>query len=253
MPARRTAGVLARLRGAPAAPAKRPAAVDLSPPAYRDRHPGRTALVLGTGPSMAEHAADVRAVAERHDCLTLGSNDITRHLVPDYHGFCNRKGLGTYGSTIDPRSKVLVGAYITDHTVRNAWAGPYERMPYVNDHEAPFAIDGDGVVLTSCRTTTIFLAGVALVMGATRILFAGTDGFGAAAEGDGPMYGAEPPASYAAMQAGMGADYFHGLDAYQARFFDEIAAWMTARGLPAPEILTPTTYRSHQGDLGAWL
>jgi hypothetical protein len=216
---------------------------ELRRPPYAGRHDGRTALVLGNGPSLAEHGDVLKDLIAAEDALVLGANHITPFVHPDYHAFTNRKRFVRYAETIDSeRSRVLLSPYLPLDLIAAHYSGPYEELAYVADNEAAFDVE-DGVIQASCRTVSVLLIGVAAVMGARRILVAGVDGFAGAlaggAAGEQPLYHAQT--DVLKKEAAQYAE----LDVYTRRFLSEIRDWLVEHGREPFAIVTPTAYADH--------
>ena len=216
----------------------------LRPPAYAGRHDGRTALVLGNGPSLHAHREPLERLIGDLDPLVLGANHITPFRAPDYHAFTNRKRFARYAETIDSaRSRVLLSPYLPPDLVASHLQGPYEQLAYVADNEASFDIH-DGVIQASCRTVSVLLIGVAVVMGAARILVAGLDGFAGALAGGATASDALYHAETDVLK--QEREQYAELDRYTRRFLDEIQAHLAAAGREPFAIVTPTTYSEHE-------
>jgi hypothetical protein len=216
---------------------------ELRRPAYAGRHEGRTALVLGNGPSLSSHGDALKNLIAAEEALVLGANHITPFVHPDYHAFTNRKRFIRYAETIDgERSRVLLSPYLPLDLVTAHYSGPYEELAYVADNDAAFDVE-DGVIQASCRTVSVLLIGVAAVMGARRILVAGVDGFADALAGG---TAAEQPLYHAQTDVlKQEAVQYSELDVYTRRFLAEIRDWLVAHGREPFAIVTPTAYADH--------
>ena len=142
---------------------------------YANRHRGRDFLVLANGPSLPTYAEQVREFMQRYDPIVLGANYLGGLFVPHYHAFNNKRRFIDYVGQVDPQSTLLLGAnmgqgFIREHTDRD-----FEWLAFRNQL-TDFEIV-DGVVASSCRTISVLLCGVAIVMGADRIFVAGMDGY----------------------------------------------------------------------------
>jgi len=142
---------------------------------YANRHQGRDFLVLANGPSLRTHAEQIRELIQRYDPVVLGANYLGRLFAPHYHAFNNKRRLIDYVGQVDPRSNLLLGsnldeAFIQEHTTRS-----FERLMFLNQL-ADFDIV-NGVITSKCRTISVLLCGVAIVMGARRIFVVGIDGY----------------------------------------------------------------------------
>jgi 4-hydroxy 2-oxovalerate aldolase len=142
---------------------------------YVNRHAGRDFLVLSNGPTLKDYKPKIDQFIAQHDPIILGANFIGGLFEPHYHAFNNKRRFSEYIETVKPGSKLLLGEYIPDDMIREYVDKPYERFFY-NDEFADFGIE-DGVITANCRTISILLLGVAIVMGARRIFSVGMDGY----------------------------------------------------------------------------
>lgn len=234
---------LSRLAGRRGASSKAWTA-DLHPPAYAARHHGATALVLGAGPSLRGCASQLHDFIARERPIVLGPNNITPFVNPDYHAFTNKKAWTEYASTIDSRrSRVLVGPAFPESYVRAQYDGPFERIMYRPENEARFEIE-DGIVQAGCRTSSVLLIGVAIVMGASRVYVAGLDGYGILTRnsaGFDPDSARFTPTRVWETRP----DEYERIDAYQQRFLGEIQQYLSRERREPFRIITPTTYSDH--------
>jgi 4-hydroxy 2-oxovalerate aldolase len=144
---------------------------------YKDRHAGRPFLVLGNGPSLSTHQEKIRTFIERYDPVVLGANFLGDLFTPDYHAFSSFKRFVKYAGNVDSTSQLLIGENIETERIREYTALPYETIFFKDVLNAPFGIDDHGVIQTNCRTVSVLLLGVAIVMGAESVFAAGLDGY----------------------------------------------------------------------------
>jgi len=160
--------------GHAAAAAERPE--EPAPPVpYAGRHRGRDILVLANGPSLRTHREAIAEFIRRYEPVVLGANYLAGLFVPDYHAFVNLPRFTAYHQTVDPASRLLVGANILGQVRSDRLPADYEVLRFL-DRDADFSLCA-GVIGANCRSVSVLLAGVALVMGAGRIFVAGMDGY----------------------------------------------------------------------------
>jgi len=226
---------------------------ELTRPTYADRHQDQTFLVFGTGPSLVQRSDDIHNFIERYQPVTIGPNTIAEFISPDYHVFSSRHRLIDYGNTIDrSKSRVLISPYIPLPLIRRAYDGEFEYLMYRNDNETDFDIV-DGIIQASCKSVTILSIGIAIVMGAKRVMVAGTDGFGGLAQSGQRLH--YNTASQPKHAPGTGAFFQHYETAhrYHIRFLAQIRDYMISIGLEPFKIITPTEFREHYCDLSSYL
>jgi len=221
-------------------------------PTYLSRHPGTTFLVLGNGPSLRTFGSEIYRFIEKYHPIVMGANNITGFVYPDYHAFTNRKHFTRYAHTIDAsKSKVLLGASLPEWIIHKHYRGSYERIMYVNDHNESFDIH-DGIIMTSCRTVSVLLIGVALVMGGERVFVAGLDGYGLLLSKGRDIYHYQGERDFGSDVTKKDA-YLMEVESKCSRFLDEISHYMNKHGIEPLRVVTPTAYSDHYQDIRHYL
>lgn len=143
---------------------------------YVNRHKGKDFLVLANGPSLEKYKDQINAFVEKYDPIILGANFLNGLFVPHYHAFNNKKRFTMYVDTVDPASKLLIGENIPQEMIDEYISMDYETLYFKNVLDSNFNII-NGKIQSNCRTISVLLLGVAIVMGANRIFVAGMDGY----------------------------------------------------------------------------
>jgi len=143
---------------------------------YKDKHAGKDFLVLANGPSLKEHKKEINEFVKKYNPVIMGVNYLGGLFKPNYHGFSNKKRFINYVDQVDKGSSLLLSTnfekdFISEYTERN-----YERIIHLNRISNNFEIK-DGVITSNCRTISILMIAVAIIMGAKRIFIAGMDGY----------------------------------------------------------------------------
>jgi len=160
--------------GSPGAPPPPPTHTVSVP--YADRHKGKDFLILGNGPSLKDCQSHIQEFITAYDPVILGANNLAGLFQPHYHAFNNKKRFFSYISTVHPVSKLLIGENIPPDMIQESVHREYETLYFRDLLDADFDIH-QGVIQTSCRTISVLLIGVAIVMGAGRVFIAGMDGY----------------------------------------------------------------------------
>jgi hypothetical protein len=214
-------------------------------PSYLDRHKGCTALIVATGPSLKEYWGQVDELRRKYDAVTLGANHVTEFLYPAYHCFTNRKRYIEFAETIElNNSRVLLGPHLPKQLIEKHYCGPYETLMYVNDHDRRFDIK-DGIIQASCRTVGVLLIGVAIVMGAERVLVAGMDGYKRLLREGSPIHHYGDDNSLTDEKQTEEEERLLSSERLNARFMAEIVEYLQAKGRKPFKIVTPTVYQDH--------
>ncbi|MFA6078173.1 MAG: aldolase catalytic domain-containing protein [Candidatus Omnitrophota bacterium] len=146
------------------------------PAAYQDRHKDRDFLILGNGPSLKACEQDIKSFIDKYDPIVMGANYLGGLFVPDYHAFSNKKRFINYVDAVSKDSKLLLSTSFDDDFIKEHTSRPFEWLAHLSNASTDFDIK-KGIITSNCRTVSILMAGVAIVMGARRIFIAGMDGY----------------------------------------------------------------------------
>ncbi|GFM35032.1 hypothetical protein [Desulfovibrio subterraneus] len=202
-------------------------------PPYQDRHAGKDILILANGPSLKEKQEEIRQFIKLHKPIVLGANNLGGLFVPDYHAFNNAKRFVSHIETVHPDSSLLLGINLPGDLIDDYLDRPYEPLVFNDILDADFDI-ANGMISSNCRTISVLLAGVAVVMGARRIFIAGMDGY---LNSDTTLHYDERFDTHE-----------HALNIerhrWNERFLHQIDAWLTRRQHEGLHIITPTGHSS---------
>lgn len=214
------------------------------PVTYENAHEGRDFLVLANGPTLSSHAEEVRAFIDQYEPVVLGANHLGGLFVPHYHAFNNTRRLIEYLDEVQPDSTLLLGSNFEETLIREHTGRSFDWLVFDNGL-GPFDIV-DGVITASCRTISVLLCGVALVMGARRIFIAGMDGYlGLDTSGQVHFYNEADETSSAEVELEK-----HRL-CYQ--YLGQINDYAEAHGKEGLHILTPTGYAAYYTGVRSYL
>ena len=143
---------------------------------YVSRYPRRDFLVLANGPNLKKYQKAIQQFIDKYQPVVLGANLLNRLFVPHYHAFNNKRRFMDYVGTVASESKLLLGQYFSQEFIREYTTRDYEIIYYEDTLANPFDIK-DGIISSNCRTISVLLSAVALVMGAKRVFIAGMDGY----------------------------------------------------------------------------
>lgn len=143
---------------------------------YANRYQDREFLVLANGPTLKQQKAKIDRFIDIYNPVILGANFLSDLFKPHYHAFNNKKRFVSYVNTVSPNSKLLIGINIPEEMINDYVQRNYERLVFRDILDADFDIQ-DNMVMSNCRTISVLLIGVAIVMGANRVFVAGMDGY----------------------------------------------------------------------------
>jgi len=144
-------------------------------PDYVNRHKDCDFLILANGPNLKKYKKEIDIFIEKYKPIILGANFINGLFIPDYHAFNNKRRFQNYISTASKRSKLLLSNHFSEDLIKKYTERDYEKLCFSNTL-TDFDIK-DGAILSSCKTISVLLLGVAIVMGAKRIFSVGLDGY----------------------------------------------------------------------------
>ncbi len=203
---------------------------------YVNRHKGREFLVLANGPTLGEYKEKIDKFIAKYDPVILGANYLGRLFKPHYHAFSNKIRFSEYVDLVAPESKLLIGQYIPEEMIREHVSREYELLYYRDILNADFDIV-DGAIQASCRTISVLLLGVAIVMGAKRVFVVGMDGYTGLDSQDGHLFYKE--------EIDM-AEKEMVIERHRwcQRFIEQIDAYLSLAGGEGVHLLTPTSYKA---------
>ncbi len=144
-------------------------------PEYINRHKGRDFIILANGPSLKRFKVEIDLFIQKYNPIVLGANFLSNLFIPDYHAFNNKRRFQDYISTVNSKSKLLLSIHFPPKFIAKYTLEKYESLFFSNTL-TNFGIK-EGIILSNCKTISVLLLGVAIVMGAKRVFAAGLDGY----------------------------------------------------------------------------
>ena len=141
-----------------------------------------------------------------------------------------------YIDSVAPESKLILGQYMPDELVREYTDRDFEKIYYRDVINSDFGIN-NGVITTNCRTISVLLLGVAIVMGAKRIFCAGMDGY----MGEDSMRNLH---FYNEEDGNPDKKMIIEIHRWCGMFIKQIDGYLSDNGMEGVHILTPTSYKS---------
>ncbi|MFC1646296.1 aldolase catalytic domain-containing protein [Candidatus Omnitrophota bacterium] len=201
---------------------------------YLDRHKGKPFLVLGNGPTLAHYHKQIRNFVSKYKPIVLGSNYLGGLFDVDYHAFCNKRRFFDYIDTVSDKSTLMISQYISKKMVREYTDKPYEVINYVDTLNKDFHIV-DGIIQCNCRSVSVLLMGIAIIMGADKIFAAGMDGYlNIAADGE--------PFFYKEHDRIEDREILIETHRWNNKFITQISDYLIESGKEEVHIITPTSY-----------
>ncbi|MFC2025029.1 aldolase catalytic domain-containing protein [Chloroflexota bacterium] len=203
---------------------------------YVNRHQERDFLVLANGPTLREYKGQIDEFIAKYDPIILGANYLGGLFKPHYHTFNNKIRFSQYVESVAPESNLLIGQHIPEETIQEYVARKYESLYYRDLLNADFDIV-DGVIQTNCRTISVLLLGIAIVMGAKRVFAVGMDGYVSLDSLNGQLF-------YKEKISMTDKDIVIERHRWCQKFVEQIDEYLSSRGGEGINILTPTSYKA---------
>jgi 4-hydroxy 2-oxovalerate aldolase len=203
---------------------------------YINRHHGKDILVLANGPSLKKYQREIQNFIEKYDPIVLGANYLSGLFEPHYHAFNNKKRFVMYCDSVSPRSTLLIGENISREMISEYIKRDYETLFFRDILDSDFDIR-NGRIQSNCRTISVLLLGVAVVMGARRIFVAGMDGYINKNSFKGTLFYDE---EFEPEEERLNIERHQ----WNERFFKQIDQYVQRMGMEGIHILTPTGHQS---------
>ena len=212
---------------------------------YVNRHKGRDFLILANGPSLKQYKDKIDELICLYDPIILGANYLDGLFVPHYHAFNNKNRFMMYSDTVDAKSNLLIGQNIPESMINEYVDREYEKIFFNNTLNADFSIV-DGVIQTNCKTISLLLLGVAIVMGAERIWAVGMDGYINIGQGGKRHF-------YNENSSKTDEKLILNLHRWCELFLSQINSYYISQGKEGIHILTPTAYKHYYKGIDNYL
>ena len=203
---------------------------------YVNRYSTRDILVIANGPSLQAYKSQINEFINSYEPIILGANYLGGLFKPHYHAFNNKRRFIKYIDSVAPESKLILGQYMPDELVREYTDRDFEKIYYRDVINSDFGIN-NGVITTNCRTISVLLLGVAIVMGAKRIFCAGMDGY----MGEDSMRNLH---FYNEEDGNPDKKMIIEIHRWCGMFIKQIDGYLSDNGMEGVHILTPTSYKS---------
>ena len=205
-------------------------------PNYINRYKERDFLILANGPSLETYKTEIEKFIAKYNPIIIGANYLGGLLKPHYHAFNNKRRFVSYIDNVASESKLLIGQYIPDEMIREYTDRDYEKICYLDVLNSEFGVK-EGVITTNCRTISVLLLGVAIVMGARRVFSVGMDGY-IGVEQDSSFY------FYSEKDDKEDKEMIIERHRWCQKFLEQIDKYLIERNKEGIHILTPTSYKS---------
>ena len=147
---------------------------------YLNRYHGRPLpfLIIGSGGSLRSELPAIRKYIKKHRPITIGINNMTSRVIPDYHLWTNKERFTNFGNCIHPLSKVLCGVGLPESLISIHHNGNYTQIEYERKATKESSLKCiNGRIYGYLRTAGCLAIMVAHLLKASSIHVVGMDGF----------------------------------------------------------------------------
>lgn len=132
-------------------------------------------IIIGSGNTLAEYHDSIENFIRDKKCVSIGINNMTNFIIPDYHLWTNKKQFSIFaGNSIKKKSRLLLGCGIHKKLVNKYYNGKYERIDYKDDDEINI---NKNLIKGHYRTAGVLAIAIAYLMKAKKIYIVGMDGY----------------------------------------------------------------------------
>lgn len=204
---------------------------------YVNKHVDKDFLILANGPSLKEYKEKIDEFIQKYDPIVMGANYLAEMFAPHYHAFNNKKRFTMYINDVNQSSNLLIGENIPQDMIEEYNCKNYETLYFKDVLDSNFDIK-EGRIQTNCRTISVLLAGIAIVMGAKRIFIAGMDGYMDTENLSNTLF-------YDEQVEPTKEDYLLERHQWNDLFLKKIEQYLLDNGKEGVHILTPTSHRAY--------
>ena len=155
-----------------------------------DKYIGKKFLVLGSGATVNYYKDDILNLIVRDDLVVIGINNMAHIYKPDIHLWTNNNRLLKYGDCISVGSLVVLGCNIKPQNIPgyiDYYNLNYTDSSFGNRFISPYI--KNGFIGGSFRQAGNLALFIAALMGASKIYYAGVDGYSKPFNGNQHCYG----------------------------------------------------------------
>lgn len=143
-----------------------------------NKESGRPFLVVGAGSSIAAYRDSIKAFIVKNNPVTIGINNISTFITPNYHVWTNTGRFREFGDTIHPLSQVILKKDMDPKLIRKHELTDYATLNYIDEPGVPVAYNPKkGRVEGSFRTAGCLSIFLSHLMGSGMVYVVGMDGY----------------------------------------------------------------------------
>lgn len=134
-------------------------------------------LIIGAGRSIVDNHAKILKFRDNRNLITIGINNMSSVIVPDYHLWTNKKRFIEFHTSIKSSSKLLLGCGIPAKVIRQYHKGDYQIIKYKDADRFPLKITPNMITGRFRTAGTLAIAIAHSWNPLAKIFIAGMDGY----------------------------------------------------------------------------
>lgn len=142
----------------------------------KNKEAGRTCVVVGAGYTLKLYEKQIKKFINKDKVFTIGINNMSMFVKPDYHMWTNNDRFKTFGKTISSDSTLILGSKLKKNIIDTVGM-PYYKIDYLDRFKHKMGIDNKIVKgkFRTCGNLAIFVA--QKILGAENVYCVGFDGY----------------------------------------------------------------------------
>lgn len=142
-----------------------------------NKEKGKSAIIIGAGSSISKYENEINNFIQKANPITIGINNISSFIVPDYHVWTNTSRFKDFGNSISKKSRILLGENISKKNIKMVLNhSDYYHVSYTDSEKTNYGYD-KGKVFGHFRTAGCLSVMLSHIMGVSNIFIVGMDGY----------------------------------------------------------------------------
>lgn len=142
----------------------------------REEIKNRNILIVCSGSTVVDYKDKIVSFINKYNILTIGCNNITHILTPDFHIFADFQRYQEFGNMIKESSTPIFPTRFSDDFIKEHWAGEYIRFDCKYDKNRKLQIE-NGVPRCHFKTVGLLAVVFSYLSQASNIYIVGMDGY----------------------------------------------------------------------------
>jgi len=133
-------------------------------------------IIVGAGNSLSKYKREIKKFIVDHNLISIGINNVTGILIPDYHLWTNKKRYAQFGNNVSENSEFIFGHKMPKKLIRRFTKKKYIKLNYEEGPDVKFRITTDCLYGLFRNAGSLAIA-FAAQQHAEKIYIVGMDGY----------------------------------------------------------------------------